>query len=107
MSAPRTVLVTSSVQLKECAGKLAEGTQYFLDTEFDFAGPAKKLCLVQVWTGSGDIYLIDTVTLTALDPLAGAISRPGVEWIVHAGDQDVALLREALHLAACPRVFDT
>jgi ribonuclease D len=30
-----------------------------------------------------------------------------VEWVVHAGDQDVALLREALHLEGCPRVFDT
>jgi ribonuclease D len=107
MSAPRAVLVTSSAQLKECAGKLAEATQYSLDTEFDFVGPAKKLCLVQVWGGSGDIYLIDPVALTALEPLAAAISRPDVEWVVHAGDQDVALLREALRLPACPRVFDT
>lgn len=107
MSAPRSILVTSSAQLKECAGKLSEATQFSLDTEFDFAGPAKKLCLIQVWSGSGDVYLIDTLALTALEPLAGAISQPGVEWIVHAGDQDVALLREALHLAACPRVFDT
>jgi ribonuclease D len=107
MSAPRTILITSSAQLKECAGKLAGATQYSLDTEFDFVGPAKKLCLVQVWSGSGEIYLIDPVALTVLEPLAAAISRPGVEWIVHAGDQDVALLREALHLANSPRVFDT
>jgi ribonuclease D len=107
MDAPRAVLVTSSAQLKECAGKLAGAPRYFLDTEFDMAGPAKKLCLVQIWTGTGDIYLIDTVALSPLESLAGAISRPDVEWVVHAGDQDVALLREALHLKECPRVFDT
>lgn len=107
MSSPRTVLVTSAAQLKECAGKLAQATQLSMDTEFDFVGPAKKLCLLQVWSGSGDIYLIDTIALTALEPLAESVSRPDVEWIVHAGDQDVALIREALHLPACPRVFDT
>jgi ribonuclease D len=107
MNAPRTVLVTSSAQLKECAGKLAGATRYYLDTEFDMAGPAKKLCLVQVWSGAGDIYLIDTLALSALESLAGAISRPDAEWVLHAGDQDVALLREALHLEGYPRVFDT
>jgi len=107
MSSPAPILVTSSAQLKECAGKLAGAARYYLDTEFDFAGPAKKLCLIQIWTGSGDIFLIDTIALAALEPLASAISRPETEWIVHAGDQDVALLREALHLDSTPRLFDT
>jgi ribonuclease D len=107
MEAPRTVLVTSSVQLEETISRLAGAPRYYLDTEFDFAGPAKKLCLVQVSSGSGDIFLIDTLALSALEPLSGTIARPDVEWVVHAGDQDVALLREALHLEGCPRVFDT
>jgi ribonuclease D len=107
MAAPRPVLITSSAKLKECAGALAGAPRYFLDTEFDMAGPAKKLCLVQVSSGGGEIYLIDTLALSALEPLSGAIFRPDVEWVVHAGDQDVALLREALHLEAYPRVFDT
>jgi len=107
MATPRPVLVTTSARLKECAGTIAGAPRYYLDTEFDFAGPAKKLCLVQVWSGTGDIYLVDTIALSALEPLAAAISRPDAEWVVHAGDQDVALLREALQLETSPRLFDT
>jgi ribonuclease D len=107
MDAPRTVLVTSSAQLRESAGKLAGAGRYYLDTEFEMTGPAKKLCLVQVSRGTEEITLIDTIALSALEPLGGAISRPDAEWVVHAGDQDVALLREAMHLEASPRVFDT
>ena len=107
MDAAKPVLVTTSAGLKECADKLAGAPRYYLDTEFDLAGPAKKLCLIQVSNGSSDIYLIDPFSLSALEPLAAAIFRSDVEWVVHAGDQDVALLREALHLKDCPRVFDT
>jgi ribonuclease D len=107
MDALRTVLVTSSAQLKEAAEKLAGAGRYHLDTEFEMTGPAKKLCLVQVWSGTGEIYLIDPLALSALEPLAAPLGRPDAEWVVHAGNQDVALLREAVHLDAIPRVFDT
>jgi ribonuclease D len=78
-----------------------------LDTEFEFAGPTKKLCLVQVSRGTRDIYLIDALALPDLSPLAAAVAAPEGEWVLHAGDQDVALLQEALHLDRAPRVFDT
>jgi len=107
MQAPRPVLVTTSAQLSEAAARLAGAPRYFLDTEFEFAGPVKKLCLIQVSRGSGEIYLIDTIALSALEPLAAALSRPEAEWVVHAGNQDVALLRECLHVKECPRLFDT
>jgi len=107
MSIPKSVFVTTPAQLGECAGKLAGAARYYLDTEFDSAGQVKKLCLVQVWSGSGDIYLIDAVALSALEPLGAAIARPDAEWVLHAGDQDVALLREALKLESTPRLYDT
>ncbi|HEV3026050.1 MAG TPA: hypothetical protein VG457_00675 [Planctomycetota bacterium] len=107
MGDPQPVLVSSSARLKDCAGTLAGASRYYLDTEFDFAGPVKKLCLIQVWSGTGDIFLIDALALPALEPLRAAMSRPEVEWVLHAGDQDVALLREALHLETSPLVFDT
>jgi len=107
MAAPRSVLVTTSDGLQGCASALASAPRLYLDTEFEFAGPAKKLCLIQLWDGSGDIFLIDPLALTSLEPLAGAVARPDAEWVVHAGDQDVALLREALHLGNSPRLFDT
>ena len=101
------VYVTTPAQLKACADALAGAARYYIDTEFDFAGPVKKLCLVQVWTGKGDVYLVDAVALTALEPLGAAIARPDAEWVLHAGDQDVALLREALKLESTPRLYDT
>ncbi|HXX92766.1 MAG TPA: hypothetical protein VEN81_03980 [Planctomycetota bacterium] len=107
MVAPRPVLIASTAELKQAAEKLAGAAFYYLDTEFETAGPAKKLCLVQVSRGAGETYLIDTVALSALEPLAKAISGPEAEWVVHAGNQDVALLKEALHLGAIPGVFDT
>jgi len=107
MAAPRSVLVTTSDGLQGCASALASAPRLYLDTEFEFAGPAKKICLIQLWDGSGDIFLIDPLALTSLEPLAGAVARPDAEWVVHAGDQDVALLREALHLGNSPRLFDT
>jgi ribonuclease D len=107
MSAPKSVLVTTSAKLGECAAGLAGAPRYYIDTEFDFAGPVKKLCLIQVWSGTGDLYLIDTIALTALEALGAAIARPDAEWVLHAGDQDVALLREALRLESPPRLYDT
>jgi len=107
MSDPKTVFVTTTAQLKECAARLAGAPRYYVDTEFELAGPVKKLCLVQVWSGTGEIYLIDTVALSALEALGSAIARPDAEWVLHAGDQDVALLREAMKLEATPRLYDT
>src|SRR5579883_2767454 len=107
METPITYLVTTAAQLAEAASKLAGSSRYYLDTEFEFAGPTKKLCLVQVSRGTRDIYLIDTLALPGISPLAGAIAGSDIEWVLHAGDQDVALLQEALHLERVPRVFDT
>jgi len=107
MNAPKPVLVASSAQLAEAAAKLGGASRYYLDTEFDFAGPVKKLCLIQVSRGTGEIFLIDPLALTALEPLGRVLARTEVEWVLHAGDQDVALLRDALHWAAFPRLFDT
>jgi ribonuclease D len=107
MDATRPVLVASSLQLKEASAKLAGAPRYYLDTEFETAGPSKRLCLVQVSSGSKEVYLIDPLALPDLEPLAGAISRPDAEWVLHAGNQDVSLLRDALHLEGYPRIFDT
>jgi ribonuclease D len=107
LSMGKPVYVTSTAQLKECSAKLLGAQRYFIDTEFEITGPAKKLCLVQVATGADETFLIDTIALTALEPLAGALFRPDAEWVLHAGNQDVALLREVLHFEGSPRLFDT
>ena len=100
------VLVDSSPLLKDAARRLAGADRYYLDTEFDLSASSRRLCLIQVSRGE-QVFLVDTMRLTALEPLAEAISRPEAEWVLHSGGQDVAWLRDALKLDRLPRLFDT
>jgi ribonuclease D len=84
-----------------------------LDTEFMGEGRYRTLlCLIQVAVPLGGergswIELIDPLA-GALDaaPLARVLADPEVEVVVHAGRQDVALLRRALATEVA-NVFDT
>jgi ribonuclease D len=95
-----------------------------LDTEFMGEGRYRTLlCLVQIAVTHADdsqrIELIDPLEHDAAsstppqpsfadwgEPLAGVLSDPAVEVIVHAGRQDIALLRRAL-VCEVRSVFDT
>jgi ribonuclease D len=105
--------------LAELAELARAGGRIALDTEFMGEGRYRTLlCLIQLAVtgadGGGRIELIDPLGGGAgagapagwREPLARILADPGVEVVVHAGRQDVALLRRAL---ACePRsVFDT
>jgi ribonuclease D len=90
------------------AGKIA------LDTEFMGEGRYRTLlCLVQVAippgvaTGAGPIELVDPLA-EGVDgaPLADVLADPAVEVVVHAGRQDVALIRRWLGTDVT-NVFDT
>jgi ribonuclease D len=97
-------LVETHAALKSAAEALAGAPRFFIDTEFESARGGALLCLLQVSAGA-ECFLIDTLKLKALEPLAGALAE--AEWVVHAGAQDVGLLVQALGLAAPPSVFDT
>jgi ribonuclease D len=91
------------------AGKIA------LDTEFMGEGRYRTLlCLVQVAippgaaaAGGGPIEIVDPLA-EGVDgaPLADVLADPAVEVVVHAGRQDVALMRRWLG-AEVTNVFDT
>jgi ribonuclease D len=103
----RAVLVSTSAELAAASKALEGAPRIFLDTEF-LSGPGiRRLALVQVSRGGEEVYLVDTMRLTALEPLSAAIGRPGIEWVAHAGRQDVELLLEALRLPTAPPLFDT
>jgi ribonuclease D len=94
-------LLPELMRQARAAGKLA------LDTEFMGEGRYRTLlCLVQLAV-PGRIELIDPLD-TAIDgsPLAEILADPAVEVVVHAGRQDVALLRRWLGTEV-RNVFDT
>jgi ribonuclease D len=106
MSPNPYVLVDSLPQLERAASMLTDCSRLYLDTEFESGRGPVRLCLLQISSGT-QIFLIDALKLERLDALAGALARPEVEWVFHAGLQDVALLEDRLHVRAPERLFDT
>jgi ribonuclease D len=101
------ILVSTSAELASAAAALAGAPRYFIDTEFESGPGVRRLALLQVSRGGDDVYLVDTLKLAALEPLAKAVGRPDGEWVLHAGKFDVELLVHAFKLLAPPVIFDT
>ena len=82
-----------------------------IDTEFMSEGRYRALlCLVQVAVDEADgdplIYLIDSLTGVDITPLAALLGDPDIEIVLHAGRQDVAILRRAWE-TELNNIFDT
>lgn len=84
-----------------------------IDTEFMGEGRYRPLlCLVQVATirddGDSDVDILDPLQGDGIDhaPLAAVLADPDVEVVLHAGRQDVALLRRVWG-CDLENVFDT
>ena len=98
--------------LEEIAAAARVAGRIALDTEFMGEGRYRTLlCLIQLAIPTGAsaerIELIDPLT-EDLDgaPLADVLADPAVQVVVHAGRQDVALIRRRLRADVC-NVFDT
>ncbi|HVW18221.1 MAG TPA: HRDC domain-containing protein [Solirubrobacteraceae bacterium] len=96
----------------ELADRARETGRLGIDTEFMGEGRYRALlCLVQVAVPAGDggshVEVLDPLT-DSLDPgpLARALADPAVEVVMHAGRQDVALLRRAW-ATEVTSIFDT
>jgi ribonuclease D len=77
-----------------------------LDTEFMPEGRYKPLlCLVQIAVGD-EIAVLDPLEGFDHEPLAEVLADPAVEILVHAGRQDVAILRREWN-TSFTNVFDT
>src|SRR5438128_1235046 len=98
----------------EIARRAHETGRLGIDTEFMGEGRYRpELCLVQVSLAGDDPQLGDVTLLDPLDddpfdpaPLAGVLCDPDVEIVLHAGRQDVGLLRR-LWGGTIRNVFDT
>jgi ribonuclease D len=102
-----TAEVVEAAQAARAAGRLG------IDTEFMSEGRYRALlCLVQVAVDNPDsdrrplIYLIDSMNSIQVEPLAELLADPACEVILHAGRQDVAILRRAWN-TQITNIFDT
>jgi ribonuclease D len=105
--------LANSTDVAEAAALARSAGRFGIDTEFMSEGRYRALlCLVQVAVDdpSGDgtprIVLIDALADVDVSPLAALLADPEIEIVLHAGRQDVAILRRAwqtdLH-----NIFDT
>jgi ribonuclease D len=100
-------------EIEEVVERAAAAGRFGVDTEFMSEGRYRPLlCLAQVVVDGADdgdphIALIDTLRGDPdLAPLAALLADPDVQVIVHAGRQDVAILRRAWSTDV-RNVFDT
>jgi ribonuclease D len=105
--------LASSSDIAEAADAARQVGRFGIDTEFMSEGRYRALlCLVQVAVdppdGEGDprIYLIDALADKDVTPLAALLGEPEIEVVLHAGRQDVAILRRAWH-TELNNIFDT
>lgn len=65
----------------------------------------ERLCLVQIAAGA-DAYLVDPLPALDLAPLGAVFGDAGILTVVHAGDNDLAVLKRRFAFAFA-RLFDT
>jgi ribonuclease D len=103
--------LASSADVAELAELARAGRRLGIDTEFMGEGRYRTLlCLVQIAVETEDgvrIEVVDPLDET-IDPtpLAGTLADPDVEIVMHAGRQDVALLRR-VWATDITNLFDT
>ncbi|HEU0316624.1 MAG TPA: HRDC domain-containing protein [Solirubrobacteraceae bacterium] len=100
-----------SAELEDFARRARDVARFGVDTEFVGEGRYRTLlCLIQLVVT--DAAGLTVIVLDPLDesldlaPLAELLADPAVEVVVHAGRQDVALLRRCL-ATEVSRLFDT
>ena len=95
-------------ELERIADRARETGRLGIDTEFLPEGRYRPLlCLVQIAIGD-EVVLLDPIERDLGDPtpLAAVFADPAVEIVLHAGRQDVAILRRAWN-TTFSNVFDT
>jgi ribonuclease D len=103
--------LATSAEIAQAAATARRSGRLGLDTEFISEGRYRPLlCLVQVVVddpGGSSVVLIDALAGDApVEPIAALLADPAVEVVLHAGRQDVAILRRAWETDV-HNVFDT
>jgi ribonuclease D len=116
---PTDTTLATSEDVARAAAIARERGRFGIDTEFMSEGRYRALlCLVQVSVdgeesegGDGDadeplVLLIDSLTDVDITPFAELLGDPAIEVVLHAGRQDVAILRRAWRTEV-NNIFDT
>jgi ribonuclease D len=86
--------------IAEVAERAHETGVLGIDTEFMSEGRYRPLlCLIQLAVPNGEaarVELVDPFDSPAVEPIAKVLADPGVEIVMHAARQDVAILRRSL-----------
>jgi len=105
--------LATAEELAVAAAAAREHGRIGIDTEFMSEGRYRALlCLVQIAVddpSNGNvprISLIDSLNAVDITPLAGLLADPAIEVVLHAGRQDVAILRRAWN-TEITNIFDT
>jgi ribonuclease D len=105
--------LASSADIARAAAAARAAGRFGIDTEFMSEGRYRALlCLVQVSVDNPEddgeplILLIDSLTDVDVRPLAELLGDPAFEVVLHAGRQDVAILRRAWRTEV-NNIFDT
>jgi ribonuclease D len=113
MEVARATRLASSADIATAAATAVRHGRLGIDTEFMSEGRYRALlCLVQVAVDNPEppgpplIYLIDPLADVDVSPLAAALDDPALQVVLHAGRQDVAILRRAWR-TELNNMFDT
>lgn len=100
------VFIDSEQALQNLYGRLQGSSWIAVDTEFERVNTYyPELCLVQV-TGNGMVAVIDTLSVTDLEPLYGLLYDPSITKVFHAARQDFELFFHLKGELPAP-LFDT
>lgn len=98
------LLVETRESVMAMARALEGSERLYLDTEFESNRSGTTICLLQATDGK-TVFLVDPLKAKDLSPLRGPFEA--AEWVVHAGLQDVELIRRALDSKGPQSLFDT
>jgi ribonuclease D len=105
--------LATSAEVADAAIAARAGARLGIDTEFMSEGRYRALlCLVQISVHVADtdeakqILLIDPLGDVDVEPVAELLGDPSIEVVLHAGRQDVAILRRAWRTPVT-NIFDT
>jgi len=103
---PPPVWVATPAALQKMADELACWTRIAVDTESNSLHAFREqLCLIQFSTPQTD-YLVDSLALDDLSPLASIFAKSWIEKIFHAAEYDLICLKRDFDITAA-NIFDT